>query len=235
MENKRFKLIILLVLFFVFIFLINNKSFADYQYLTIEQVNTMINDANCIEEFENNNISLDSISGLLVIDQDTYKYLCFLIKDKSSITSSIQLSGVDSGKTRIDVSYSYIFNCSSNIWQTFDGNFKGASFIMNNYSSWYYFSTDEITLSNNGETSVVLEDSGNIINGQVYENNYTPEVNNNEEETEDSQVFSLSDTQFNSISNNLILLNHLCIVQVMFLFTLFLYLFIHFSMERRKF
>ena len=59
--------------------------------------------------------------------------------------------------------------------------------------------------------------------------------NDNSEPVFYSNTYVLDETQYNNICNNLIILNHLNIVQVMFLFTLFLYLFIHFSMERRKF
>lgn len=59
--------------------------------------------------------------------------------------------------------------------------------------------------------------------------------NDNIQLVSSTDTFILNETQYNKIIQNMNMINNLGIIQVMFLFTIFIYLFIHFSIERRKF
>lgn len=63
---------------------------------------------------------------------------------------------------------------------------------------------------------------------------------NNSNDIDESVLYTsttviLDDTQYNTLIENINMINQLGIIQIMFLFTIFIYLFIHFSIERRKF
>ena len=59
--------------------------------------------------------------------------------------------------------------------------------------------------------------------------------NDIDESVSNSSTYVLDEIQYNNIIDNINMVNQLSLIQVMFLFTLLLYLFIHFSTERRKF
>ena len=76
-----------------------------------------------------------------------------------------------------------------------------------------------------GDTEgTTTESEGNIVSN-----------NDNSESFSDTTSYVIDETQYNTIIQNINMINQLGIIQVMFLFTIFMYLFIHFSIERRKF
>lgn len=80
------------------------------------------------------------------------------------------------------------------------------------------------------------EEQNNSADESTYNNEeYSMYNNDNSSSAVYSTELIIEETQYNNLVANLNLLNNLGIIQVMFLFLLFIYLFIHFCLERRKY